>query len=96
MLLFQIVICAVAMAAERIGMELKEKIRDMVERMLELEENELGYDSSFAEYDMDSFTAMQLVAMLESECDVIIPDDKIKELVSVDATVKIIEELQNG
>lgn len=76
-------------------MELKEKIRDMVERMLELEEGELGFDTLFADYDMDSFMAMQLVAMLESETDVIVPDDRISELVSVDATVRLIEELQN-
>ena len=62
-------------------MELKETIRDMVENIMELEEGELGYDDLFSDYDMDSFSAIQLVSMLESECDIVIPDEKIKELV---------------
>ena len=41
---------------------MKEKIRSMVEQMLELEENELGFDSAFEEYDMDSLTVIQLMS----------------------------------
>lgn len=75
-------------------MNLKEEIRDRIAEMLEIESEELGYDDLFADHDMDSFTAIQLVVVLESEYDVRIPDERIIELKSVSDTVRIIEELK--
>jgi acyl carrier protein len=75
-------------------MNLKEEIRDRIAEMLEIESEELGYDDLFAEHGMDSFTAMQLVVILESEYDVRIPDERIAELKTVSDTIRIIEELK--
>lgn len=74
-------------------MDLKDEIRETAANMLETETEELGYDDPFAEHDMDSFTAMQLVAMLESEYDISIPDDRLAELTSVSETARVVEEL---
>ena len=38
---------------------------------------------------------VQLVAMIEDDFDIIIPDDKLKEMTSVDAVAKLIEEIKN-
>lgn len=77
-------------------MEMRESIRAMTEKMLEMDENTLGCGDSFMEHDMDSFIAIQLVAMLENEYDIMIPDERIADLTSVNAAVKIVKELKNG
>jgi acyl carrier protein len=75
--------------------EIKEQIREMTAGMLEIEPEKLGEDDLFAEHDMDSFAAMQLVAMLESEYDIVIPDERLSELKTVNATAEIVTELMN-
>lgn len=75
-------------------MDLKEEIRDRIAEMLEIESEELGYDDLLSEHGMDSFAAMQLVVILESEYDVSISDERIIELKSVNDTVRIIKELK--
>ncbi len=75
-------------------MDLKEEIRDRIAEMLEIESEELGYDDLFTDHGMDSFAAMQLVVILESEYDVSIPDKRIIELKCVNDTVRMIEELK--
>ncbi len=65
----------------------------MTAKMLEIEPEELGYDDLFSDHDMDSFIAMQLTAMIESKYDVFIPDDRVTDMISVNATAAIIEEI---
>ena len=73
--------------------ELTKNIHEMTARMLEIEDYELGDDDLFADHDMDSFLAMQLTAVLENEYDIIIPDEKLEEMQSVNKTAAIVKEL---
>lgn len=67
----------------------------MTAAMLEIEPEELGDDDLFTEHDMDSFAAMQLVAMLESEYDIVIPDERLAELKTVNTTEKFVTEMMS-
>ena len=73
--------------------DLIKNINEMTARILEIEDYELGNDDLFVDHDMDSFLAMQLTAILENEYDIIIPDEKIKEMQSVNKTAAIVKEL---
>ena len=76
-------------------MEFKEKLREQIAEMLELETDELGFDDLLVdEHGMDSFSAMQLVVMLESEYDIKIPSERIIELKSINEIIRVIEELK--
>ena len=75
-------------------MDLKEEIRATIADMLEMEAEELDCGALFSEYGMDSFIAMQLIAMLESEYDITVPDEFIKSFKTVNDTVRIVEELR--
>lgn len=76
-------------------MDIKNEIKVMVADMLEIETEELKEDDLFSDHEMDSFTAMQLIAMLENEYDITIPDDRIKEMISVNSVAKLVEDLKN-
>lgn len=76
--------------------EIKNDIRDITSRILEIEPEEIEDDDLFADHDMDSVLAIQLIAMLEDKYDVVVPDDKVEELISINATASIVEELING
>lgn len=73
--------------------DLAKNIHEMTARMLEIEDYELGDDDLFVELDMDSLQAVQLTAMLENEYDITIPDERIKDMLSVNKTVEIVKEL---
>lgn len=76
--------------------EIKNDIRNITSRILEIEPEEIEDDDLFADHDMDSVLAIQLIAMLEDKYDVVVPDDKVEELISINATASIVEELING
>lgn len=76
-------------------MDIRESIRKEIEVMAELPKGTLSYNDNFSDYPIDSLMIVQLVAMLEDDFDIIVPDDKLKELTSVDAVAKVIEELKN-
>jgi len=76
------------------NIELKENIRKEIEQMAELEEGSLAYDDKFAEKGIDSFLSIQLIAMLEDDHDIVIPDDRLAELTSVNEVARVIEELR--
>lgn len=73
--------------------ELKNKIREVTARMLEIDSDELGDDDLFEDHDMDSLIAMQLTAILENEYDLTIPNSVIQEMTSVTRTAEIVTEL---
>lgn len=75
-------------------MDMRERICREIEYMAGLGKGELGYSDNIWERGIDSLTAIQLVAMLENEYDVSIPDDRIRDMVSVDAVVKLVEEIK--
>lgn len=75
-------------------MDIREKIRDISEDVLELESGTLGYDDPYSDYEIDSFMAGQLACMLEDEFDIQLEDDMIKDIVSVNAAAEMVERLQ--
>lgn len=74
-------------------MELKEKIKAIVAEMLEVNENEINEEVGFEEYGLDSFMALELVAMLESEMGIHIDESLMSKLTSVNATVDIVTKI---
>ncbi|MBQ3427245.1 MAG: hypothetical protein IJH37_08900 [Clostridia bacterium] len=76
-------------------MDIRESIRKEIEKMAALPEGTVSYSADFSEYPIDSLMIVQLVAMIEDDFDIIIPDDKLKEMTSVDAVAKLIEEIKN-
>ncbi|MBR0366594.1 MAG: acyl carrier protein [Clostridia bacterium] len=76
-------------------MDIRETIRKEIEYIAQLEDGELGYDDNLAEYGIDSFAAVQLIAMLENKYGISVPDEKAAEMKSVNAIAKIIEDIKN-
>lgn len=74
-------------------MEVQEKIRSMVAEMLEIDDSEIDDDVQFSDYGLDSFMALELVASIESELGIHIPENRMQELTSINCTIKVINEL---
>lgn len=72
---------------------IKDNIRNITSRMLEIEPEEIKDDDLFSDHDMDSVLAIQLIAVLEDKYDITVPNDRVEEMVSINAAVDIVKEL---
>ncbi|HUO57684.1 MAG TPA: acyl carrier protein [bacterium] len=74
--------------------EIKSKIRDIIAGMFDVKPSEVSDTKSFkdmAKY--DSMRALEFLAKLENEFDVMIEPDFLQKMQSVEQSVQVIEEL---
>lgn len=72
---------------------IKDNIRNITSRMLEIEPEEIKDDDLFSDHDMDSVIAIQLIAVLEDKYNITVPNDRVEEMVSINAAADIVKEL---
>ncbi|UED85090.1 acyl carrier protein [Streptomyces profundus] len=67
------------------------KIKEIVCEILELEEDEVTAEGLFEEYGADSLRAIEILASLEREFNVVIDQSELAEMVNLNAVVKVVE-----
>ena len=71
-----------------------EKVRDIIVRQLEVDEESVTRDTSFTEdLDVDSLTLIELIAEFEDEFDIEIDEDELEKIKTVGDVVDYLEEL---
>ena len=76
--------------------ELKEKVREIIAELLEVEESEILDDSNFVkDLGADSLKALELLAALEKEYRIRIPEDKLGKLRTLNDTMVVLQEVLN-
>lgn len=76
-------------------MELKEEIRSIIAKILEIPVEKLAYDAEMETIEgWDSMHNVMILSALEDHFDIMFPDDDIFDLVSVDAFADEIAKLK--
>ncbi len=71
-----------------------EKVRDIIVRQLEVDEESVTRDTSFTDdLDVDSLTLIELIAEFEDEFDIEIDEDELEKIKTVGDVVDYLEEL---
>lgn len=73
-----------------------ERVRGLIAKYLSIAPESIREDSSLEELGLDSLGALELVFELEEEFAVKVPDESIKELLTVRAVCDGVEALQGG
>lgn len=76
--------------------ELKEEVRVLIANIAELEPEEVADDAQFLQdLDLNSMLLLEILAELEKNFKIKIPEDELKNLMSLNATVEITEKYRN-
>ena len=76
--------------------EVRVKVKEMIAEIIEMEVDEFQDDQSFVDdLDLDSLRALEILAAVEKEFKVTIPEEKLAELTCVNATVDVVWEYLN-
>ncbi len=76
--------------------EIKPKMRELVAEIAELEPEEVRDEASFSEdLGVDSMMALEIVAKIEKMYKVVIPEEKIPEIRSLQNVYSLLETLLN-
>jgi acyl carrier protein len=74
-------------------MVLADELREIVAMLLWLEPEEVGTDASFEALGVDSLGRLELIAHVEQHLNMLLPEDQIPELDTIDEVVKFAESL---
>ncbi|GAB2895729.1 acyl carrier protein [Streptomyces hainanensis] len=73
--------------------QLHTAVRSIVAEELEIEPEELTENANFEEeYEADSLSLLAIVARFEHELSVVIPSDRVGEMVNLDMVLKLVSE----
>jgi len=76
-------------------MSVEERVHQVIEEQLGIDESEITEDASFEEdLGADSLDLAELVMGFEEEFDVIIPDEEAEEITTVGEAIQKLENLQ--
>jgi acyl carrier protein len=79
------------MSVVSIDHDVQLRIRKIVCEVLEIEDRELTESSSFTDdHGVDSMAAIELLAKLEREFDILIDQDQLAELTTLDGTTAVV------
>jgi acyl carrier protein len=68
------------------------QLRDIIAAVLEIEQEELTDTSNFVQdHDADSLMAIEIVARIEQEMGVAIPDEALPEMVNLNAALDLVD-----
>ncbi|MDC3425115.1 acyl carrier protein [Aquibacillus sp. 3ASR75-11] len=74
-----------------------ELVRKIVAEVLEVEESEVFDETDLVEeLDADSMMALEIVALLEKELKITIPEELLEEMTSVNSILKLLEDLKTN
>ncbi|MBF0532692.1 MAG: acyl carrier protein [Candidatus Omnitrophica bacterium] len=77
--------------------DIKETIRGIVAEILEIDSSKITDEGSFVkDFGMDSMLALEILASVEKKFRVVIPEEALTKLTSINATVKVVVELMQG
>ena len=77
--------------------EAKKEIKKMISDIAEIPEEEIKESASFAEdLGIDSMMALEIVASIEKKYKVVIPEEKIPTIRSLENVYQLLEELSGG
>lgn len=72
-------------------------VRKIVAEVLEVEESEVLDETDLVEeLDADSMMALEIVALLEKELKINIPEELLEEMTSVNSILKLLEDLKTN
>ncbi|MFI0469632.1 acyl carrier protein [Saccharopolyspora sp. 5N102] len=74
-------------------MELTEKLREAVAMSVMVEPEEVGLDASFADLGVDSLSRLELIALVEQHVGVLVPEDQIPVLNSINEVTQFADSL---
>lgn len=73
--------------------KLHDAVRSIVLEELEIEPEELTQDALFEEeYDADSLSLLAIVARFEKELHIVVPSDRVGEMVTFGAVLAVVDE----
>lgn len=76
---------------EKINVEEMEKIKEIVCDILELEEDEVTYESLFKEdHNADSLLAIEILATLEKEYSIKVPQEELNKMVNLNGVYQVV------
>ena len=83
--------------AEKFNMEeAKKEIKKMISDIAEIPENEIKDDATFAEdLGIDSMMALEIVASIEKKYKVVVPEEKIPTIRSLQNVYQLLEDFLN-
>ena len=71
-----------------------EKIREILARLLDIEESRIDHDTLIVEdLGADSLDVVELMMAMEDEFNIVIPDERLQELKTVDDVAAFIDSL---
>lgn len=74
-------------------MVLADELREIVAMLLWLEPEEVATDASFEALGVDSLGRLELIAHVEQHLNMLLPEDEIPDLDTIDEVVKFAESL---
>jgi acyl carrier protein len=74
-------------------MVLADELREIVAMLLWLEPEDVATDASFEALGVDSLGRLELIAHVEQHLNMLLPEDEIPELDTIDEVVKFAESL---
>lgn len=69
-------------------MELEEKLREVVSMAVALEPEQIGSETSFAGLEVDSLSRLEIISTVEQHLGVVIPEDRIPVLDSINEVLR--------
>ena len=79
--------------ANQVQSECVERVIDVIARSQKLPREQVTIDSEFTALDIDSVDAIEILFELESEFNIVIPDEKIHSVRTVRQVVDAVEQL---
>ncbi len=74
--------------------EVKQKIKRLISEISEIPEEDIRDDAEFGrDIDVDSMMALEIVAKIEKDCKITIPEDEIPSMRSMNAIYSLLERL---
>ena len=76
---------------------MKEEVRQLIAEILEIDSKEIGEDVDFIQdLGIDSLMAYEILAGIEKKYQIVVPEDMIVRLTSLDSTVEIVSNVLKG
>ncbi len=74
-------------------MSVKDRVTDIISQQMGVPIEEITPDCTYESLGVDSLDLFELVLEMEEEFDIVIPDDNVRNLFTVDETIKFITQL---
>ncbi len=73
--------------------EIKKEIKKIVSEIVEIPESELDESANFQDLGVDSMMALEIVASIEKKLKIVVPEEEIPKITSLEKIYELIENL---